>query len=52
MGYYDETTNELDDNAIINALKDAIDMYENGEILEMRDLLLDIIESIDEFDGG
>lgn len=49
--YYNEDKNELDDGEIIEGLKNAIDMYENGEVLEVRDLLLDIINSIDEFQG-
>lgn len=50
--YYNKDKNELYDEKIIECLKDAIDMYENGEVLEVRDLLLDIISSIDEFQGG
>ena len=50
--YYDSKNDELNDKQIIEDLKEAIDMYENGEILEVRDLLLDIINSIDEFNGG
>lgn len=45
----DEGKNELDDNSIIESLKDAIEMYENGEILEVHDLLLEIVNSIEEF---
>lgn len=42
---------ELQDRQIIKALNDAIKWYENGEIIEVRDMLLDIIRSIDEFDS-
>lgn len=41
---------ELKDKEIVAALKQAAVDYENGEISEVRDLLLDIIQSIDEFD--
>lgn len=42
---------ELKDKEIVAALKQAAVDYENGEIAEVRDLLLDIIQSIDEFDS-
>lgn len=41
---------ELKDHEILNALKNAVDQYENGEIIEVRDLLCDIVEAINEFD--
>lgn len=41
---------ELDDTRIINALRRAAQDYENGEVLEVRDALLEIIAAIDEFD--
>lgn len=41
---------ELQDKKIIAALKQAADDYENGEIAEVRDLLVEIVKAIDEFD--
>lgn len=40
---------ELNDNAIAAALRKAADDYEDGEIIEVRDLLAEIVEAIDEF---
>lgn len=42
---------ELNDKAIEAALRNAATMYENGEIVEVRDLLIEIVNSIDEFDN-
>ena len=44
--------NELDDQAIINALHQAANDYENGAIIETRDTLIMIINAIDEFDDA
>lgn len=41
---------KLKDKLIASALRDAALMYENGEIVEVRDILLEIAESIDEFE--
>lgn len=41
---------ELQDIKIINALKEAVCDYENGAISEVRDLLVDIADSIDEWE--
>ena len=41
---------ELKDQEIIEALAQAKEMYENGEIVETRDLLAEIIKSIDQFE--
>ena len=41
---------ELQDKKIIAALQQAADDYENGEIAEVRDLLVEIVKAIDEFD--
>lgn len=49
MPYYDNMRKELKDAEIINALKQAAIDYENGEIAEVRNLLADIVLSIDEF---
>jgi len=40
----------LKDNAIIMDLTATVEMYENGEILEVRDILFDIVESINEWE--
>ena len=40
---------ELDDREIIIALVDALDMYDNGEIIEVRDTLAQIVNAIDRF---
>lgn len=42
---------ELEDNKIILALRKAAESYENGEIIEVRDTLVDIVRAIDEFDA-
>lgn len=41
---------ELDDKKIIYALRKAADNYENGELIEVRDILLEIINAIDDFE--
>ena len=41
---------ELKDEKILEALAQAKEMYENGEIVETRDLLAEIIKSIDQFE--
>jgi hypothetical protein len=41
---------ELQDVAIINALKNAVRDYEDGAISEIRDLLVEIVEAIDEWE--
>lgn len=43
---------KLKDTAIIKALHTASDWYEDGAIVEARDLLVDIVSSIDEFMDG
>lgn len=39
----------LEDKKIGAALRKAADDYENGELIEVRDLLLEIINAVDEF---
>lgn len=46
---YLKKNGELKDGKIIEALRTAADMYENGEIVEVRDMLLEIQESLEEF---
>ena len=41
---------ELEDKKIVDALRKAADDYENGEIIEVRDLLQDIVDAINEFE--
>ena len=40
---------ELNDDKIIKALTQAAKDYEDGAISEVRDVLADIVEAIDEF---
>ena len=40
---------ELIDEAIMKSLGDARDMYENGEIIEVAELLEDITEALKQF---
>lgn len=40
---------KLNDKEIVKALRQAANDYENGEIIEVRDTLLDIINAIDDF---
>ena len=40
---------KLQDEMIISTLKLAANDYENGELVEVRDTLLEIIDAIDEF---
>ena len=40
---------KLEDKRIIASLRQAANDYENGELIEVRELLLDIINAIDEF---
>lgn len=42
---------ELNDKAIVNALKDAINLYEDGAIVETKDILIDIINAISDFEA-
>lgn len=43
---------ELDDAAIIKALKQAVKDYEDGAISEVRDCLAEIVIAIDDFDAN
>lgn len=47
--YYNKKTKELDDERIAHDLRQLADDYENGEIVEVRDALLDIVKAIDDF---
>ena len=50
MIFYDYKKNELLDNNVIEGLKNAIELYEDGAICECRDILVDICDAIDEFE--
>lgn len=41
----------LDDNAIVEIIRDAADAYENGEILEAHDALLSVVDAIAAFNA-
>ena len=41
---------QLEDKKIVAALHKAAENYENGEIIEVRDLLQEIVNAIDEFE--
>lgn len=40
---------ELDDTKILSALREASLLYENGCLMETRDILQEIINAIDEY---
>lgn len=42
---------ELEDQQIINALRQAVDDYENGAVVEVRDTLIEIVNAINEFES-
>lgn len=42
---------QLKDKEIVKALQQAAVDYDNGEIAEVRDLLVNIVQAIDEFDN-
>lgn len=42
---------KLKDKKIESALRQAADDYENGELIEVRDLLQDIVDAINEFES-
>lgn len=41
---------ELNDSKIIEALNEAKEMYENGELVEVKDLLVGIVSAIDQLE--
>lgn len=45
-----KTENILEDAKIITALKQALADYEDGAIIECRDVLKEIVDAITEFD--
>lgn len=52
MNKYIKKNGELKDKKIVAAIKQAADMYENGELVECADQLREIVEVIDMFDPG
>lgn len=42
---------ELQDAEIVEALRKAAEDYENGEIVEVKDVLIDIIIAINHFES-
>ena len=50
MNFYDYKKNELLDKNVIERLKNALALYEDGAICECRDILVDICNAIDEFE--
>lgn len=40
---------ELKDKKIIDDLNRAVEMYEDGEIIEVRDMLAEMVNAIDDF---
>lgn len=51
MNFYDYRKNELIDKNVLEGLKNAITLYEDGAICECRDLLVDICDAIDDFEN-
>lgn len=43
---------ELEDEKIMMALRQAVNDYENGEVAEVHDLLIDIIDAIEKFEDN
>ncbi len=50
MRFFNEATSELQDRKIVEALRRAADLYDDGAIIETRDILVDIVVAINEFD--
>ena len=48
--FFNEESGELYDAKIIQALRKSADDYENGEIEEVRDVLIEIVNAIESFD--
>ena len=43
---------ELQDKQIVDALRQAVEDYENGEIIETKDVLIEIINAITDFESS
>lgn len=46
---YIRRNGELQDRRIVNAIRRAADVYEDGEIIDAADMLLEVINAIDEW---
>lgn len=46
------TDGDLEDKMIVAALKQAAKDYENGEIDEVREVLMEIVDAIDEWEDA
>lgn len=51
QSYYLNDDGTLKDDRVIEDLHKAINMYENGEITETQDLLIEIVNAISDFEG-
>lgn len=49
MNKYIDNNGTLKDKKIVKDIRKAADMYENGELIEVHDLLLEVINAIDAF---
>ena len=49
MSKYLNNDGMLKDKEIIEDIRKSVDMYENGELIETHDILLEIINAIDDF---
>ena len=50
--YISEDCSELYDDVIIKDLKEAVEMYENGELVEVAYMLNNISFAINQWDGS
>lgn len=50
--FYNEAENELNDDLVLQALRQAIDDYENGELIEVSETLSQIIDAIQEVEAN
>ena len=48
--YIDEKYNELKDDIVIRDMKKAIEMYEDGEIIESMSLLIEIYNEVTDWE--
>ena len=49
MKYYNRKIKKLDSELIVSSLRKAADDFDNGEIVKVRDELLDIVIAIDNY---
>ena len=48
--YIDKKHNELKDDVVVRDMKKAIEMYEDGEIIESMSLLIEIYNEVTDFE--